>query len=393
MIAASWWSARLAYADYLYSQTTLESVRESVALVPINDGYHTRLAAMLYDDDPKASANEVRIALNHNPRDAKAWIDLGLRAEFRGDYPEAERLFLEAARVDKQYVPRWTLASYYFRRQQAEPFWHWAREAAGMSFGDPSPLFRLCLMMSPDEAGLMEKLGVTKPEMIATYLGMIVSGSKSEALASGAQQLLRSARPVDTPLLLGACDRLLASKDVRQALELWNGLCERQYVPYQAFPASGKATLTNPDWKFSPISQGFDWRLPQLPGVAFARQVDPIGLRIGFSGRQPESCEVLSQIVPVLASRSYEFQSIYRTSGIGQKTGLIWKVFDVTSGKLLATGDESLSQETEKTASVHFRTMQGTLAVRIGLTYQRAIGTTRIEGTAWLGSTRLDGPN
>lgn len=393
MVAASWESVRLAYADYLFSQTTIESVRQAASLVPGNWLYHTMLAALVYEDDSEGSESQLRIALTINPRDSKSWVDLGLRAEFHGRYAEAERFFLEAARVDKQYVPRWTLANYYFRRQQAEPFWHWAREAAAMSFGDPLPLFRLCLLMSPDSTGLMEKLGITKPEMVATYLGLVLSGNKSTALAPGAQQLLQSARPVDTPLLLGTCDRLLANKDVSQALELWNGLCDRKYVPYPAIPPGGKASLTNPDWRFSPISQGFDWRLPQLTGVAFARQEDPIGLRIGFSGRQPESCEILSQIVPVAPARSYEFQSIYRTAGIAAETGLVWKVFDLKSGQALATDKESLSGETETTASVPFRTLPGTQAVRISLTYQRASGTTRIEGSVWLGGTRLEGPN
>ena len=240
MVAASGWSIKLAYADYLSSQATLESVRRAVALAPDNPSYHSRLAALLRDEDPDLSTAELRTALRLNPRDAQTWIELGLHAEFRKDYMEAERCLLEAARVDKQYVPRWTLLNYYFRRQRPELFWRWAREAAPMNFGDPSPLFRLCLQMTADASGLAPRLGLTKPEMLANYLSFLVSENRSEALAPVARQLLESSRVVDTPLLVTACDRLLAGNQFDQSLGLWNGLCEKGFLPYQ--PVSGSVT-------------------------------------------------------------------------------------------------------------------------------------------------------
>ncbi len=386
---AAWWSSRLAYADFLHSKQTTELVRKAAALVPNNSDYHSRLAELTYDDDPRGSASELRIALSHNPRDSKAWIELGLRAEFDGRYAEAERHLLEAARVDTQYVPKWTLANYYFRRQQSEEFWLWSRESAAMTISDPAPLFRLCLLMSPDASGLIEKLNITKPEIIARYLELVISENKSDALTSTAGQLLRFARPKDTPLLLTTCDRLLANKEVSRALELWNGLCERHSLPYPAIPASGGTALTNPEWRFSPVSQGFDWRLPQIHGVAVARQDNAEGLRIGFSGRQPEGSEVLSQIVPIRAGRSYIFESVYRTNGIAPQSGLFWQVLDLTTGRPLTIGKDSLSHDTETTATLSFRSLPVTQAVRLSLVYQRAIGTTRIEGAIWLRGTRL----
>ena len=44
----------------------------------------------------------------------------------------------EAARVDRTFDPRWTLANYYFRRQNWDEFWKWMRAAAEMSYGDRS---------------------------------------------------------------------------------------------------------------------------------------------------------------------------------------------------------------------------------------------------------------
>ena len=42
----------------------------------------------------------------------------GLAAETRGDAALAEKWLQEAATVDRQYEPRWTLANFYFRQSQ-----------------------------------------------------------------------------------------------------------------------------------------------------------------------------------------------------------------------------------------------------------------------------------
>jgi hypothetical protein len=389
MTVASWWSVRLAYADHLYSEATLSSVCRAVELAPDKAPYHSRLAELLYDKDRERSTAELSIALRLNPRDAKTWIELGLREEFRNDYAEAERCFLEAARVDKRFLPRWTLAGFCFRRNKVGPFWRWAGEAAAMSFGDPAPLFRLCLLMTPDAPGIVRSLDLTKPRMIAGFLGFLLSENRNEDLAPVGERLAAFDRPEDGAILLSTCDRLLATNRFEEGLKIWNRMCERKLLPYPPIAAGSNPALTNPDWGAPPLSRGFDWRVAQLEGVSLSRQEKPPALRVDFSGRQPESCEVVSQLIPVLGSTSYEIRSRYRTSGIGPKPGVAWKAVDSESGQNLAESVESLSREEDSTAAIRFHTLRGSRAVRLSLAYQRAIGTTRIEGTIWLGKMEL----
>jgi Tfp pilus assembly protein PilF len=66
------------------------------------------------------------------PRSSSAWIDTGLAAEEAGDYAGAERSLLEAARIDRQHLPAWSLANFYFRRGDPASFWPWARRAAAL---------------------------------------------------------------------------------------------------------------------------------------------------------------------------------------------------------------------------------------------------------------------
>ena len=62
--------------------------------------------------------------------DANAWIGMGLEEELSGNFQAAERYLLHAAAISREYVPRWTLANYYFRRENATRFWPWAKQGS-----------------------------------------------------------------------------------------------------------------------------------------------------------------------------------------------------------------------------------------------------------------------
>ena len=51
-----------------------------------------------------------------NPRDAGSWLRLGIEAEVGGDPVLAERHLLRAEQADHTFLPAWTLANYYYRR-------------------------------------------------------------------------------------------------------------------------------------------------------------------------------------------------------------------------------------------------------------------------------------
>jgi len=103
------------------------------------------------------------------------------------------------------------------------------------------------------------------------------------------------------------------------------------------------------------------------------------GLRLTFSGRQPENCEFLAQLVPLAENLHFELSVAYRTGDIAAASGLTWRVSDAASGEaLLATG--SLSSEDGERRSFRFRTPAAHTLARLALLYRRSPGTTRIEG-------------
>jgi tetratricopeptide (TPR) repeat protein len=382
------WSVRLALADYRFRQETLPGAREALRLEPDGADYYVRLAAITQDSDPAVSTGALQRAVALNPRHSPAWIELGLRAEAAGDLAGAERSLLQAADVDKQYLPKWTLANYYFRRGDADKFWFWAQQATGMAYDDLSPLFALCWKITSDGALIEQNLDIRKPELEANYLSYLNSQNRIEPMARVAARLLAWNREGDAPLVLAACDRLIGNDHAVEAIRIWNKLAALHRIPYSALaPDSGKS-LTDGNFTILPTSQAFAWRAPDTEGVVTSLDDRAAGLRISFSGRQPENCDVLTQFLPVVENSNYEFRFMYRTGGIEQGTGLAWRITDLNGAKIVAQGP-SLASDSEREGILPFTTPPGGNLVRMTLTYQRALGTTRIEGFIALTKLRL----
>ena len=382
--AAAGWSLRVAWADFLAQQETLEATQEALRWTPDQAAYYFRLGVLTADPARSIAALERAVALN--PWDAGSWIELGLRLEADGKVDRAEQCLLRAAEADHQYLPRWTLTNFYFRRNDAEKFWTWSKSSAEMVYGDATPLFRLCGQLTED-GDLIERIGIERPEVRANYVSYLIDRGRTDVILPAVRKVLQGNREVDVPMMMAACDRLLDSKRVEEAMEVWNHLAERHRIPFGVVSGTG-ATLTNGTFSTAPTSHGFDWRLPATDGVSASSEEPPPGLRLTFSGQQPESCEVLAQFVPVREKTAYELKFAYRTPGIRPGTGLRWRVIDASSGGALAEG-ESLSSEEEQAGVVSFRTPTGCRLARIALEYKRTAGTTRITGFVVLRGTDI----
>jgi hypothetical protein len=381
-------SVRIGWADYLAREQTVEGTEKAIRLTPDQSDYYARLARLTADDAPARSTDALRRAVALNPADAQSWIELGLRAETAGDQRTAEQYLLRAAEEDRQHLPRWTLANYYFRRNDAPRFWAWAKAAATMAYGDAWPLFRLCGEVAED-GKLIDRLDIRSADLRASYVSYLLSRGRSELIGPAARSVLESGRELDVPVLMAACDRLLAAKTTAGAVEIWNALAAERRIPLAPLDPARGLSLTNGDFSVAPGSLGFDWRLPETQGITAAMEENPAGLRVSFLGEQPESCEALTQLLPVLENTDYEFRFTYRTSGISPGTGLGWRITDASGVRTIAE-PESLSSEEETPRSVRFRTPKGCDLIRLALAYRRVLGTTRIEGSIVLRNLRMD---
>ncbi len=381
---AGYWSLRLAWGDFLFQQDTLAAVGKASRVLPGNAEYVSRLHSLDPDGNPAA----LRDALRLNPRFSAGWIEMGLRAKSDGDFHAAETFLLEAAKVDRTYDPRWTLANFYLRRDNWDRFWPWVRTAVETAYRDRSPLYRLCWQATDDPKRILALAIPDQPRILAEYLNFLMGTGRLDAAASVARRLGGQSDAQVSPVLVTYCDKLLEADRGREAVGVWNQLSRTGLIPHPPLAPERGASLTNGSLTQPFSGKGFDWRLAAAPGVSANRAASPPALKFVFSGRQPEHCRLLDQILPVEPSRSYRLRFRYRTEGIGPATGLRW-IISAGAPEALSAGPD-LSSNDWKEDSLKFSLPAGADLARLSLVYARAAGTTRIEGSVYLRGLALE---
>jgi hypothetical protein len=171
---AVWFSIVLARADFYFREGKVQRATE---IAPRNTEYLALRALQLEYDGADSSGLTEKIAVL-NPLSSAPRIRLGLAAEIAGDSARAETWLLDAARVDHQFEPRWTLANFYFRAGKKSEFWRWMRAALEVSYGDRAPAYELCWRVSSD-GGEILRLGIPdRHEVMGSYLGYLLAKEK-----------------------------------------------------------------------------------------------------------------------------------------------------------------------------------------------------------------------
>ena len=114
---AALFSIRLAWADIEFRRGTEDSIARAVRILPNNVQY-ILFHALQMEYAGVDSTSELKRAAALSPISSAPRLRLGLQAEARGDVNDAEKWLLDAARVDHQFEPRWTLANFYSRQNR-----------------------------------------------------------------------------------------------------------------------------------------------------------------------------------------------------------------------------------------------------------------------------------
>jgi hypothetical protein len=354
---AAIFSVRRALADFEFRRATPASVARAVELAPSNTEYLLLRALQLdYDGADPAALLERAAALN--PLSAAPRIRLGLGAEIRGDNAAAERWLLDAARIDRQFEPRWTLANFYFRRDNLAEFWKWTRAALPISYGDRRPLFDLC-WRATDDAETVARAIPDQREVLSAYLVYLLETHRVAAAAPIALRLAAFGDPADRPILGAACDAFIDARLVSQAQRVWRVL----YGDHTG--------VFHPTFEAPRIGHGFDWRSAEIPGVVELDLDEPACRRITFDGREPESCELLRQMLMLEPGRAYKLR--WRVPMSDVNSGLEWRIAGAHAP--LSAGELSFTASSE--------------LVPLTLNYDRPQGEPRAEGSIEISSVMV----
>jgi hypothetical protein len=331
-------SARLAWADHLSRSAQLADRAHATALAPTWASLYDRVAERRVDlgEDPLP---QLRRGVELDPEDSGRIARLAQYAELSGDLGLAEQSLLESAARSRLYQPRYLLAQFYFRRGDADAFRKWARSALDVAPDDVQPLLDLCWRMQPE-------VMAGRPQILRQWLKFLLLRHDQDAAYELAKKLGATALNADGKILIEYIESALADRQTGRALEIWNALCEKRLVPYER---ASYGHLTNSQFERQPMGKGFDWRLESTPGVEVTQTSN--GLRLAFSGAQPETCVLVWQYAPIRPGERY------RATSRALPQGLAWEV-------------DSLG--------------------RVRLTYRRPIGKQRFEGVATVTDVKLE---
>ena len=355
IVVSGVYSIRLAMADAAFRKHTPAGVARALEISPNNVSY-LLLRALQLDYDGADSTALLERAARAAPLSSAPRIRLGLAAEARGDVSNAEKWLLDAARVDRQFEPRWTLANFYLRVERPGEFWKWMRAALEVSYGDRRLAYELCWRMTHDPDEILTRGIPAQRDVLATYLAFVLDQHR-ESAGAAAFKLAALHNPVDTLLLEASCDLLLDSGKVAEAQELWKQLGHVRL-----------GLITNGDFRIEPSGHGFDWRPAHPPGVTDLQV--PGAHRIVLSGKEPESCELLRQFVVLEKGKSYSLTWEARTKDFGAPTGIKWSTG--SSNGAVERADDWRAGRVEFKADAP--------VTPIKLEYQRPMGQARAEG-------------
>ncbi len=370
-------AVRIALADSFYQNNSLESARSAVRLDPLNAGYHARLAEHL-ESTGRSSAVELQTASQLSPFDARFLNRLGFRAEVEQDYAAAASLLLRAAQVDHGFRPRWALMNFYFRRNRDKEFWDWAKRTLARSYGDLTPVFRLCWAAPASDNSMIEYVLPPDRDVHLRYLEYLnaeQAPAAAKLMALLVAQETNERAGVDAALVF--CNRDLPN-DPAAAISVWNMLCRRKLLPYEPLDPAAGPVITNGTFGSKATGKGFDWRLRSFDGMRVSSGPET-GLVLRFDGSQPEIFDVMEQPIPLQPGHLYQLTFTYQLAPETGSSGLHWRLDGTNSGLIAASGVLRGTGLREDTLTF---TAGGESLAFLRLSFNRTAGTVRWSGTA-----------
>ena len=393
---AVWRSVQIAIADWAASPNSVQALTKAVQDSPDDPRLLARLALLRSaagDPDPEVD-DQLRRAARLNPFSSEVLMTLGLHEEFEGNPVAAERELTQAARIDHQFKPAWTLANFYTRRSEPGKAWAmieriFALEPLGF---DLTPVFDLCWRIAGDDPGrILSLIPKNGPEPVQ-YLAYLVSTNRADAALQVWPGALGSMRQADSSgdpeTLKGFPDYLMGAGRVAEGVRVWNQLVESGMIQSGHLDPAKGDSIADPEFKY-PAGAGFSWHVGEFNGVS--ANIYGGALHLELSDDEPESFRVLSAMVPLLPDRHYRLLWTVDKSGLRDSRDPGFR-FRITQGSVTQDCPPLLTSQGCDFSSTPFSSTPRDRMSSASLTleYTRALGTTRLSGTLAVSAVRLE---
>jgi len=375
----------LARAAQLFQQDTAISIPAAVHLQPHNSAYLERLASW----QPEDGENLLKRALKEDPFNYDAWIRLGLLAEMQdGDSASAEKYYLKAADVNHMFLPKWTLANFYFRQQKQQQFFHWTKETLAITPYASDPVFAQMWSMSQDENTLNAAIP-DRPRVLLQYAWYLSNSKQYDSIPRAVDRLVRTVGKDDpskwgrNDLLAVTEDHMLAAGYLKPAIQVWSTLKEAGWLN-EAVP-NDQHPLINGDFRERFYRHGFDWVNVESAGTHVEQLWQTPCLRIDLYGDEAENVTLLQQYVAGAPGKRYLMAWQAQADDLADPSGLSWHLHPVKGASELTSGDLLAPDKTWV-----FDAPVNSKLFLLTLEYARPLGNTRARGAVVLKAVTMN---
>lgn len=392
----TYWSARMAVADLRAQRDGMAGLNAAIRLESDDSVLQARRGLYLANngDTSPATDEQLRRAADLDPLNSDLQMALGLRAEFRGDLPQAERYLVNAAAIDHSFKPAWTLANFYARNGRPDKTWPMIRRALNLNplAFDPTPVFDLCWNETSDAAKILDMIPA-RGNMPLQYLYFLMARNRPQEALQVSPRVMTAAKlanppdPAFTDGMMALTDFLIKANRVADAVGVWNELVERQMIRSGTLHPESGISIANPDFRYPPIRSAFGWRVTQDANVSVFSDLS--SLRLEFNGKEPESLPLLTTTASLIGGKAYRLTWKTDASQLSapQDPGFTLRVVQ-EPGDIVSECPPLL--QTSAAASCLFTARPDANRAQIDVNYKRALGTTRVEGTLQVIDIRLE---
>lgn len=335
--------------------------------------------------DLAGAISELEYASSLRPRDYYTWLELGMARDQANNIDGAITAFNEAVRLAPYYArPLWLRGNLYLREQRYEEAFRDLQAAAASNPELERNLIDLAWSLSQSDvkvaADLAQVNTLERHLLFARYL--VDKGKPREAL-----EHFRSAAPTSEEDRKDFIAQLILRKSFNEAYQIWSNT---------RVDGNNSAIIHDGGFEgsLSLDESGFGWRIPKsLRGANLSFDTDQPqsgirSLHVEYSGESAPEAPVVSQLVIVKPSTSYNVSFATRTKSVVTGGLPLMKVVDA-EGKQVLGRSVAIQQGDNEWQSMVFTFTTGPATSAVVLNLERENCTSQpcpAFGALWLDS-------
>ncbi len=349
------WVAKTALASMVSEHPTVQSLQLAAQLDPTNAEYALYLGRQLQynvaDIDSSRAAAELLHAIELNPFEPQAWLDLSRNLDLQGKTAEAE-VALRGSDYMAPHLPgfQWSIANTFLLHGGTdEAFRHFkAVLMAAPDYG--AQIFRIAWKAAANPQQVLNEVLPDSPSVQLDYLNFLLAQRHEDATDSVWKRVEATPGSFPVTKVSPYFDYLLGKHRLDDASRVWADLVRRGLVP-STDQANEANMVLDGDFEEPVLNLGFQWRFSNVDGVQVSIDNTTFrspghSLRVEFEGKSNLDYHDFHQLVRVQPGHRYRLTWFMKTDDITTDSGVRAGVRDAYNLHALDQDSESVTGTT-----------------------------------------------